>query len=115
MYLTPRDDNNFSHYKDLVKNDSLRVTMMLFIDQVPGLEMKTLTSRTTLKSFQEDARIIELVKPIKDNAVTQEDRYAFVGLFLESILFEMVDSPRGKRSKSRIVNYIVDLLCRSGM
>lgn len=114
LHLTSENDNNFALYKDLVQNDILRGAIMQYIDQVPHLEKMTLTIRTTLKSFQKNEKITKLVENVKEERLTQEDRYFLVGLFLSSLLFEIIDCPRGKRSKSRIINFIIDLFSKSG-
>lgn len=113
--LTLSENQNEVHqlYKELMLNDKIREACIRYIDQIPQLSAGVITTRTTLKSFKRHKIVQDLSHQIQQDELTMEGRHLFVGLFLESILFEMVNKTGDKHSKARILNFMIDLVSKS--
>jgi hypothetical protein len=116
LYLTSEKDDSFMNYKNLLFDDEMREASIEYIYNIfPSDEEGTITTRTTLKSFQKEGLIGDIVNGLKNNSLLRKERYTFVAIFLKIVLFEVVHNSRGKRSKSRIVNFLIDRLAKSGI
>ena len=113
LYLTKANDDNFDAYKSLLSNSEIRKSVLKYIDQIPEIKKGVITTRTTLKSYRQNPTVYTLCTDIRTNTSNFHHRYVYLGLFLESILYEVVDNTRGHRSKARIVNYLIDILSKS--
>jgi len=112
--LSQSECENYNSYKELMLNDKVREACIAFIDQIPTLRKGVITTKTTLKSFKEEPVIENLWFQLKQSNLSQQGKYALVGLFLESILFETV-SNTVKHSKARIINFLIELLSKTGV
>lgn len=113
--LSQDNNTNYSSYKNLMLNDKVREACIKYIDQIPSLGKGVITTKTTLKSFKEEVVIQNLWSQLKQSNLSQQGKYILVGLFLESILFETVSNTVNKHSKARIINFIIELLSKSGV
>lgn len=115
LYLSSSLDENFVNYRNFIENDNIREACISYSFSVLGDKQDTMIhSQTTLRSFQENSVVIDVLDRWKQKSTTSNDRHVLLAIFLNLILFEVIQNNREKRSKSRIVNYLVDKLSKSG-
>lgn len=116
LYLSDDEDINFKNYKQFFTNDKIRESCLKYTYQVYLLDHGDIvTSHTSLKSFRENKTVKPVLKGWKEKSLSLKERHIFLAIFLETLSFEIIQSSRGKRSKSRIINYLIDRLAKSGV
>jgi|JI61114C2RNA_FD_contig_123_51679_length_981_multi_2_in_0_out_1_1 hypothetical protein len=114
LYLSTLEDSNFSNYKNFVTNEDVQDACLNYVYSV--LDTKhddIITSQTTLRSFQEDTLVSNVFAKWKLQTIEQKDRHVLLAIYLSLVLFEVTHNNRSKRSKCRIVNYVIDRLAKS--
>lgn len=100
-------------YKELVQDDDVREAVLKYVNQIPELNKGIITTRMTLKSYKQEPLVHSLSLNVRNNNASSSYRYVYLGLFLESVLYEIIDNSRGNRSKASILNYLVDILSKN--
>ena len=116
LYLKKEYESNMNNYKRLISNDAVRESCLKYVHSVfQDSEGGLITAHTTLRSFQKDEVMREALKELKDGELTQSGRHILLSAFIEVVMFEIVHglSPNSKRSKSKILNYLIDRLAKS--
>jgi hypothetical protein len=113
LYLSTLDDDNFSNYKNLVTNEDVQDACLNYVCVVLAAKHDDIiTSQTTLRSFQEDTLVSSVLAKWKLQTIEHKDRHILLAIYLSLVLFEVTHNNRSKRSKCRIVNYIIDRLAK---
>ena len=115
LYLSNYDDENFTNYRNLIEDDNIRESCINYVSTVLRSGQEDIVhSQLTLRSFQDDSIIIDLFNKWKQSSITLEERHVLLAIFLDIIMLEIIQNNREKRSKSRVVNYFIDKLAKSG-
>lgn len=113
VYLNEKNKQNYELFKNLLLNNKVREAFLEYIHRIPEIQKGVITTRTSLKSYRKEPVVSKLVTDMKEYNSDILYRYTYLGLFLESLYFEIVENSQGKRSKAQIFNYLVDLLSKS--
>jgi len=114
LYLSSSEDENFANYRNFIENDNIREACISYIFSTLKVNQDVIiNSQMTLRSFQENSVVSGLLNKWKLNSIDQDERHLLLAIFLNLILFEVIQNNRGKRSKARIVNFLVDKLAKS--
>lgn len=115
IQFTRANPNNYTSYKEILFNNDIRKACIKYIDQLPNLDKSIITPKTSLRSFKRNTIVASIIKALSKNTLSQQERYLLVGLFLESVLFEIINNTENKYSKAIIPNFLIDIISKSGI
>lgn len=113
LYLSPLETQNFINYRSFIENDNVREACIVYVFSVlKSSQDSVINSQSTFKSFQEDTVIVDLLNKWKQDSLTLPERHTLLAIFINLVLFEVIQNNRKKRSKFKIVNFLIDKLAK---